>query len=108
MASPSKSKSSKNVDQENSSTKNVLEKANFLRFMGSLSSSSVSSAPSKTNVKTVDSSQVKVSMPSADGEMIKLNVYGLSEVNKVINYLGLGIYHSGVEVYGTEWAYGGK
>ena len=33
--------------------------------------------------------------------------YHLIQVNQVLKYTGLGIYHSGVQVYGNEWAYGG-
>lgn len=39
--------------------------------------------------------------------MVRLNVYGLTAVNQILNYTGLGIYHSGVEIFGMEFAYGG-
>ncbi|OTF76936.1 desumoylating isopeptidase 2-like protein, partial [Euroglyphus maynei] len=44
-----------------------------------------------------------------DGEknLVKLNVYGIPMINMMINFAGLGIYHTGVEVYDREWAYGG-
>lgn len=67
------------------------------------------------------------------GEVVRLNVYDLLDVNKVcvrhgrtgpqsrreaaaatdtprtqhVSCVGLGVYHSGVEVYGKEYAYGG-
>ncbi len=127
MALPDeKSVSGKDDNQEkDSNTLNFREKSSILKLMGSFSSSSAAS--SSENVPGTDQDQVKISKTSDGGEMVKLNVYGLSEVNKVIkkrnlinhdrnlffflkviNYFGLGIYHSGVEVYGSEWAYGGK
>ncbi|KAH9404689.1 Desumoylating isopeptidase 2 [Tyrophagus putrescentiae] len=126
MALPDeKSVSGKDDNQEkDSNTLNFREKSSILKLMGSFSSSSAAS--SSENVPGTDQDQVKISKTSDGGEMVKLNVYGLSEVNKVIkkrnlinhdrnlffflkviNYFGLGIYHSGVEVYGSEWAYGG-
>ncbi|KAH9415421.1 Desumoylating isopeptidase 2 [Dermatophagoides pteronyssinus] len=39
--------------------------------------------------------------------LVKLNVYGIPIINNMISFTGLGIYHTGVEVYGKEWAYGG-
>ncbi|XP_017481870.1 PREDICTED: desumoylating isopeptidase 2-like [Rhagoletis zephyria] len=107
MALPDeKSVSGKDDNQEKgSNTLNFREKSSILKLMGSFSSSSAAS--SSENVPGTDQDQVKISKTSDGGEMVKLNVYGLSEVNKVINYFGLGIYHSGVEVYGSEWAYGG-
>lgn len=38
---------------------------------------------------------------------VRLNVYSLVKVNEKIKYTGIGIYHSGTEVHGNEWAYGG-
>ncbi|KAJ6224208.1 hypothetical protein RDWZM_002753 [Blomia tropicalis] len=39
--------------------------------------------------------------------MVKVNVYGLTYLNRLLEIAQCGIYHSGVEVYGIEWAYGG-
>ena len=38
---------------------------------------------------------------------VRINVYSLVNVNQVLFYTGLGVYHSGVEIYGNEWAFGG-
>lgn len=45
--------------------------------------------------------------PNQDNDEVYVNVYGLTAINQVIRYTGIGVYHSGVEVYGIEWAYGG-
>lgn len=50
---------------------------------------------------------VSRSSTPADDDMVILNVYSLIKVNSILNYAGLGIYHSGVQVYGVEWAYAG-
>eukprot|EP01026_Neomeris_dumetosa_P025808 TRINITY_DN2118_c0_g1_i6.p2 TRINITY_DN2118_c0_g1~~TRINITY_DN2118_c0_g1_i6.p2 ORF type:complete len:198 (-),score=22.20 TRINITY_DN2118_c0_g1_i6:852-1445(-) len=44
---------------------------------------------------------------SHGGQAVRLNVYDLSEQNGFLYWCGLGVYHSGVEVYGMEFAYGG-
>lgn len=40
------------------------------------------------------------------GEPLKLNVYDLTHMNGYMYWVGLGVYHSAVEAYGTEYAYG--
>ncbi|KAJ6220073.1 hypothetical protein RDWZM_005885 [Blomia tropicalis] len=40
-------------------------------------------------------------------ECVYVNVYSLNEINNMIQHTGMGVYHSGVEVFGHEWAYGG-
>ena len=38
---------------------------------------------------------------------VYLNVYDLSEQNNVLYWCGFGVFHTGVEVFGYEYAYGG-
>ena len=38
---------------------------------------------------------------------VKVNVYDLGEFNGYISWMGVGVFHSGVEVYGKEYAFGG-
>ena len=53
--------------------------------------------------------QIGISM-SSTGERtpVVLNIYDLSPQNKYTYQCGLGIFHSGVEVYGVEYAFGGE
>ena len=40
-------------------------------------------------------------------EKIYLNVYDLSPINSFVYPMGLGFYHSGLEVFGKEYTFGG-
>jgi hypothetical protein len=43
------------------------------------------------------------------GAQVFLNVYDLTtEMNSWTYWCGVGVFHAGVEVYGIEYAYGGK
>jgi len=39
---------------------------------------------------------------------VYVNVYDLSPSNQYVHFLGMGAYHSGIEVYGREWSFGGS
>lgn len=41
------------------------------------------------------------------GEPVLLNVYDMFWTNEYTGNMGLGVYHSGLQVYGREYAYGG-
>ncbi|XP_046675886.1 deubiquitinase DESI2 isoform X1 [Homalodisca vitripennis] len=40
-------------------------------------------------------------------EPVMLNVYDMYWINEYTTPIGLGVFHSGVEIYGQEYAYGG-
>ncbi|KAL8216817.1 hypothetical protein R6Q57_023654 [Mikania cordata] len=42
------------------------------------------------------------------GTPVYINVYDLMPVNRYAYWFGLGFYHSGVQVYGVEYAFGGS
>lgn len=51
-------------------------------------------------------SSVDASLKNRQDNSVLLNVYGLTQFNKTFHFTGVGVYHSGVQVYGNEWAYG--
>lgn len=51
-------------------------------------------------------SKVKSSGTGSSSASVYLNVYDLAPMNKYLYWAGLGVFHSGVEVHGVEYAFG--
>ncbi|CAN6306127.1 unnamed protein product [Urochloa humidicola] len=51
-------------------------------------------------------SKVRSASPPPGNTAVYLNVYDLTPVNGYVYWAGLGIFHSGIEVHGVEYAFG--
>jgi hypothetical protein len=52
--------------------------------------------------------QLRQHLPGcAEMAPVTVNVYDLTPQNSVMYWLGCGVYHTGVEVHGIEYAFGG-
>jgi len=51
-------------------------------------------------------SKVRSASPPPGNAPVYLNVYDLTPVNGYVYWAGLGIFHSGIEVHGVEYAFG--
>lgn len=56
---------------------------------------------------SVFSSGLSSSDESRNGIPVTLNVYDLTPLNNYLYWCGLGIFHSGIEVHGLEYGFGG-
>lgn len=54
-----------------------------------------------------DSDSDDIFPPNHHLEPVLLHVYDMYKFNDIISNIGLGVFHSGVEIYGTEYAYYG-
>lgn len=55
------------------------------------------------NYDSVNKSLIESRKP----ETVYLNVYHVSPINSALEYLGFGLYHTSVGIYGLEMSYGG-
>ncbi|GAB2222569.1 hypothetical protein Droror1_Dr00016688 [Drosera rotundifolia] len=53
-------------------------------------------------------SKIKSSSIGPGSTPVYLNVYDVISMNKYLNWAGLGVFHSGVEVHGVEYAFGAR
>ncbi|XP_002465054.2 deSI-like protein At4g17486 isoform X2 [Sorghum bicolor] len=51
-------------------------------------------------------SKVQSASPPPGNTLVYLNVYDLTPVNGYVYWAGLGVFHSGIEVHGVEYAFG--
>ncbi|GAB2291240.1 hypothetical protein Dimus_025496 [Dionaea muscipula] len=57
-------------------------------------------------VKSAESSSSSSSRPAGGYVPVYLNVYDLTPINGYVFWAGLGIFHTGIEVHGVEYAFG--
>jgi hypothetical protein len=70
--------------------------------------STMSSPPSLCSSTQIADESLRVTDGGGGrGEPVILNIYDMFWTNDYTGNAGLGVYHSGLEVYGREYAYGG-
>jgi len=74
--------------------------------MGGCQAKRIKSSASNTDTTPAVSSQVGSSLPKTRTQ-VWLNVYDLLMTNYTTSKFGLGIYHTGVVIYGVEYCYSG-
>uniref|UniRef100_A0A2P2LTU0 DeSI-like protein At4g17486 isoform X2 n=1 Tax=Rhizophora mucronata TaxID=61149 RepID=A0A2P2LTU0_RHIMU len=62
--------------------------------------------PLSSSSSLSSSSDKEQSNEGSNCAMLYLNVYDLSPVNNYLYWVGLGIFHSGIEVHGMEYGFG--
>nr|ACN36555.1 unknown [Zea mays] len=60
----------------------------------------------KSSAKFCLFSKVQSASPPPGNTLVYLNVYDLTPVNGYVYWAGLGVFHSGIEVHGVEYAFG--
>ena len=63
--------------------------------------------PIKKEFVSVFETNMKKVMENRKVEVVFLNIYNVSSINKFMEFLGFGFYHTSVEIYGHEFSYGG-
>ncbi|CAA6673755.1 unnamed protein product [Spirodela intermedia] len=74
--------------------------------MRSLLWSSPSSSASSSSSSSSKGSRKNRANGSRGGMHVYLNVYDLTPINNYLYWLGLGVFHSGIEVHGKEYGFG--
>lgn len=63
--------------------------------------------PLQKEFVSVFETNMKKLMEQRTPEVVYLNIYNVSSFNKFSEFLGVGFYHTSVEIYNHEFSYGG-